>query len=351
MRLLTAISLALVVLMALACTATPTAVPPTAVPPTVTPTICDKLSTDLSAARTEAAVKVLSDAWIENGCQDGSKWRDESEPEDKSDGKPEDKSESEPEDKSEPQSSCLTAGEIFQLNDADQLSDEKAAAMLKELKQGKKCFGSGLKKEKPLVVERPAEKDNPDKSEEKSEETPSSKPKEQPEKKSGSNAKRGTLEWVNQLEESIHMLVNEERNLESLSVLSYDDKLSDIARAHSEDMARNGYFDHVSPQNQGPTDRANSSGYTCTKTVGSFIYSGIAENIFSGWLYSSITYFGPVKIKDYMSLNEIAAEVVDGWMGSPGHRQNILTKMYDREGIGVAVNPDNEELLVTQNFC
>ena len=338
MRYLSSISLALVVLMALACTATPTAVPPTA-----TPTICDKLSTDLSAAKTEAAVKVLSDAWIENGCQDGSKWQDESEPEDKSDGKPDEKS--------EPQSSCLTAGEIFQLNDADQLSDEKAAAMLKELKQGKKCFGSGLKKEKPPVVERPAEQDNPDKSEDKAEETPASKPKEQPEKKSGSNAKRGTLEWVNQLEESINMLVNEERNLESLRVLSYDDKLSDIARAHSEDMDRNGYFDHVSPQNQGPTDRANSSGYTCTKTVGSFIYSGIAENIFSGWLYSSITYFGPVKIKDYMSLNEIAAEVVDGWMGSPGHRQNILTKMYDREGIGVAVNPDNEELLVTQNFC
>jgi len=102
MRYLSSISLALIVLMALACTATPTAVPPTAVPPTATPTICDKLSTDLSAARTEAAVKVLSDAWIENGCQYGSKWRDESEPEDKSDGKPEEKSESEPDEKSEP---------------------------------------------------------------------------------------------------------------------------------------------------------------------------------------------------------------------------------------------------------
>ena len=54
--------------------------------------------------------------------------------------------------------------------------------------------------------------------------------------------------------------------------------------------------------------------------------------------------------KDYHSLEELANLVVDGWMDSPGHRENILNSSYDVEGIGVAIN-DDEEVYVTQNFC
>ena len=252
-----------------------------------------------------------------------------------------DKAKLKPKDKSAPEfeSSCLTVGQIFQMNDAGVWSNEKTVAMLQELKQRGNCTGLDLKKKQPTAPKQPTEKDNSDKSESK------------PGHKSEPAVKRVTLEWINQLQNSIHTLVNQERILESLSPLRYDSELKDIARMHSEDMVRNGYFAHLSPGNQDPTDRANSFGYVCSKKIGRLTYSGIAENIYSGWLYSSITYIGFIPIKDYMSLNEIAAEVVGGWMDSPGHRQNILTKMYDREGIGVAVNYENEELLVTQNFC
>jgi uncharacterized protein YkwD len=37
-------------------------------------------------------------------------------------------------------------------------------------------------------------------------------------------------------------------------------------------------------------------------------------------------------------------------MLSPEHRKNILNGNYDREGIGVAVSP-NEEVYITQDFC
>ncbi len=52
--------------------------------------------------------------------------------------------------------------------------------------------------------------------------------------------------------------------------------------------------------------------------------------------------------RDYMTMEEIASRIVDGWMDSPGHRQNILETSYDKEGIGVVAD---ERVYVTQNFC
>ena len=36
------------------------------------------------------------------------------------------------------------------------------------------------------------------------------------------------------------------------------------------------------------------------------------------------------------------AEVVEGWMNSPGHRANILNKSFTKIGFGLAHNKDNE---------
>jgi uncharacterized protein YkwD len=37
-------------------------------------------------------------------------------------------------------------------------------------------------------------------------------------------------------------------------------------------------------------------------------------------------------------------------MKSPGHRKNILTPHWGKEGIGITISPDGKEY-VTQNFC
>ncbi|MBI4181526.1 MAG: hypothetical protein HY520_00985 [Candidatus Aenigmarchaeota archaeon] len=37
-------------------------------------------------------------------------------------------------------------------------------------------------------------------------------------------------------------------------------------------------------------------------------------------------------------------------MSSPGHRKNILTATYDKEGVGVAGSSDGN-VLITQGFC
>jgi len=37
-------------------------------------------------------------------------------------------------------------------------------------------------------------------------------------------------------------------------------------------------------------------------------------------------------------------------MNIPGHRKNILTSTYDKEGMGIAIGSDGK-VLITQNFC
>ena len=152
------------------------------------------------------------------------------------------------------------------------------------------------------------------------------------------------------LEKQIHELINQQRRNNRLSALSYDSSLADIARKHSTDMAQNNYFSHYTLQGMSPTDRGNQAGYSCYKNYGSYYTSGIAENIMQNNLYDSVTYYNGIPRYDWNSQDEIAQSTVSGWMNSPGHRQNILTSTYDKEGIGVAIASD-DKVYVTEDFC
>ena len=153
------------------------------------------------------------------------------------------------------------------------------------------------------------------------------------------------------LEIQIHHLTNQYRIQNGLAALDLDDKLSNIARSHSQDMALRNYFSHDSPEGRDPTDRATSQGYQCQKTVGNLIYSGVAENIFQNNLYDTVWYTNGIPTSyDWNTLDELATSTVDGWMDSPGHRENILTGTYDKEGIGVEISSD-DKVYITQDFC
>lgn len=154
----------------------------------------------------------------------------------------------------------------------------------------------------------------------------------------------------NELEKQIHDLTNKYRLQNGLNQLSLDDKLSNIARKHSQDMVSRNYFEHDTPEGKDPTTRATSQGYQCQKRIGNLIYSGVAENIFQNNLYDSVTIIGIVPIYDWNSQDQLAQSTVDGWMDSAGHRQNILSNIYNVEGIGVAIASDNK-VYITQDFC
>jgi uncharacterized protein YkwD len=155
---------------------------------------------------------------------------------------------------------------------------------------------------------------------------------------------------ISTLEMQIHNGINQQRKNHGLSALRYDSSLADIARKHSADMAKNDYFSHYNLQGLDPTGRGNQAGYSCYKNYGSSYSIGIAENIMQNNLYDSVTYYNGIPRYAWNSQEEIAQSTVSGWMDSPGHRQNILTATYDREGIGVAIASD-DRVYVTEDFC
>ena len=140
---------------------------------------------------------------------------------------------------------------------------------------------------------------------------------------------------ITQLEMKIHEGINAERINYGGSALRWDDELAALARAHSDDMTRRGYFSHDTPEGLDPTDRLHRAGLSCRK---GFHY-GIAENL------AIETALG--------NLERTAAEAVSGWMNSSGHRRNLLNGRYGTTGIGASFGnwQGYKAVYLTQVFC
>jgi uncharacterized protein YkwD len=143
------------------------------------------------------------------------------------------------------------------------------------------------------------------------------------------------------LEQKIHQMINVQRQSNDREALVWDQALANVARAHSEDMAKRGYFKHVNPEGLTPMKRAAAAGYTCNL---------MGENIYQNNLYSRVITEKKRTTYDWNSMDQIAATTSSGWMNSPDHKQNILDKGYTRTGIGVAVASD-DKVYITQMFC
>jgi len=102
-------------------------------------------------------------------------------------------------------------------------------------------------------------------------------------------------------------LTNDEREQEGLSALARNPLLDRAAQMKAEDMAAKGYYAHVSPEGITPMYWVEKAGYK---------YLIIGENLV-------------VNRAD-------AKQVVEAFMGSPGHKANILRKDFTEIGVGVA---------------
>lgn len=155
------------------------------------------------------------------------------------------------------------------------------------------------------------------------------------------------------LEKKIHDLINVQRQENSKAALSFDPELTSIALSHSQDMASRHYFSHYTPEGADPTARGLSVGYHCHKDLpNGYHVDSLAENIFQNNLYR--TFYMTDGVITYYAWNDmdaLASTTVQGWMQSPGHRENILTDNYDREGIGVAISPSEDKVDITEDFC
>ncbi len=111
-------------------------------------------------------------------------------------------------------------------------------------------------------------------------------------------------------EAALHTSVNALRRQHGLIELRRDAAIDAVARAHSRDMVARRYFAHETPEGWTPPDRLARGGITDITLAG--------ENV-------GLTNRGDPN-----------AEIVEGWLASPVHRQNLLAPMFNTTGVGIA---------------
>ena len=103
-----------------------------------------------------------------------------------------------------------------------------------------------------------------------------------------------------------------ERTLEDVDPLSWDTELANAAQEYACRMIEGEFFGHVDPETKaGPDQRLTVAGYD---------YIVMGENLAVG--------------------QTTVAEVLDRWMESPSHRDNILSLEWTRIGIGIRTDED-----------
>lgn len=116
---------------------------------------------------------------------------------------------------------------------------------------------------------------------------------------------------------------NQERSSAGLKALSYNERLADAARQKAANMFSENYWAHNSPSGKTPWYWFQQANYR-------YVYAG--ENL----------------AKDFGNTSRL----MDAWMASPTHRENIVNPKYTE--IGVAVVPGNllgqDTVLVVQLF-
>ena len=122
----------------------------------------------------------------------------------------------------------------------------------------------------------------------------------------GGRARVATTIVANDSAGAILDAMNRERAAHGLHPLRLNAALSEAASDRVGDMFAKRYFAHVSPDGIDPFVWAARRGYR---------YRLIGENLAVGYA---------------------GTRVVDGWMRSPGHRENILQRGFDEVGIAIA---------------
>ena len=119
---------------------------------------------------------------------------------------------------------------------------------------------------------------------------------------------------ISAAEHSVLTLTNRRRAAAGLVALRWDERLAGLARERAAYMAETGEFSHT--QSDG-------------------------TNVFDMIVASNITWYGAGEIIAWntaAALDYSAAFAVQGWMGSPSHRDIVMSKGYNYVGFGLAIS-------------
>lgn len=123
--------------------------------------------------------------------------------------------------------------------------------------------------------------------------------------------------------DKLYQLTNQQRQKNNLPLLTLSSVLSLAAQRKAENMFQENYWSHYSPDGKTPWDFILGAGYK-------YEYAG--ENLAKNFLFSN--------------------GVVDAWMNSAAHRDNLLKKEYTEVGFAIVNGILNGEqtTLVVQEF-
>lgn len=128
-------------------------------------------------------------------------------------------------------------------------------------------------------------------------------------------------EQIAQYTAKVFELVNKERAKAGVAPLVINNKLSKMAQIKAEDIFEHNYWDHTSPIYGSPSEMAKAFGITD---------KGCGENLC--W---------------YADTPE---DAVTSWMGSEGHKANILNPKYTQIGLGVYASKQYNSKVWVQEF-
>lgn len=131
------------------------------------------------------------------------------------------------------------------------------------------------------------------------------------------------LEEIKLLEHECFDEVNKYREYKRLPVLDLDKELVLVARDYSRRMAEERFFSHTDSNGESVRERLAQAGIR---------WRSVGENI-----ASSRGYINPV------------AAAVHGWLGSPGHRRNIVEPGFRFAAVGAWIGRDGT-VFFTQVF-
>lgn len=128
---------------------------------------------------------------------------------------------------------------------------------------------------------------------------------------------------VNQMASEIAAGVNANRRAQGQHALTYNRTLGRAAMKHACDMAVNNFFGHRGSDGSNSQARVRQVGYQdCL----------VAENL--AWGYPT------------------SQQIISGWMGSPGHRSNMLHPRAYEMGIAITQGPKGPNwVLVVARGC
>ncbi len=128
-------------------------------------------------------------------------------------------------------------------------------------------------------------------------------------------------------EKAIVELTNKERANKDLPPLKPNPVLTKVARGHSANMAKAKQVDHILADGKTPGTRAKDGGYR---------FEVCGENV--GW--------GAWTAKQKWTVTDM----MDWWMKSKDHRENILHKEFTEIGVGIQIGDDGKRYF-TQLFA